>query len=281
MGNKPSFSTQVKNELIKHKVEKPECDKAKFNKVAFASPGFSTNIVPHTHGYKNENKCCKQAIVYAQSFGQSTKLSRNLEQGAEATGTYNIYIQQECCKRAYLKEMFLLSGSMSDPEKAYHLELLSAKADVADEIADMMREFSLNARVIERKNQYVVYLKEAEQIADFLQLTGAHLALMELENVRILKDVRNNVNRTVNCETANLEKTVTAAMHQIESIRRIVQHDGLSNLSDALRETAVLRMRHPELSLEELGQLFSKPIGKSGVYHRLKKLDEIAQHIGK
>ncbi len=184
---------------------------------------------------------------------------------------------RQCCKKAYLRGAFLAGGSISDPEKTYHLELTSRTMEQARELKRLLGSFGLNARIILRKGSYVTYLKEGENIVDFLNIVGAHKALMELENVRILKGMRNNVNRIVNCETANLEKTVNASVRQVENIKYIADNIGLDGLPPGLRETAELRLEYSDLNLAELGRLMTPPLGKSGVNHRLRKLDRIAE----
>ena len=186
-------------------------------------------------------------------------------------------LKKQCCRKAFLRGAFLAGGSISDPEKTYHLELTSRTREQAQELSRVLESFGLHARIIKRKGSYVTYLKEGENIVDFLNIIGAHNALMELENVRILKDMRNNVNRIVNCETANLEKTVNASLRQVENIRYIAEYIGFDRLPPNLRDIAALRLEYSDASLAELGQMLSPPLGKSGVNHRLRKLDLIAE----
>ena len=186
-------------------------------------------------------------------------------------------LKKTCCKKAYLRGAFLAGGSISDPEKTYHLELTSRTEEQAREIKRLLGSFGLRARTIMRKGSYVTYLKEGENIVDFLNIAGAHKALMDLENVRILKGMRNNVNRIVNCETANLEKTVNASVRQVENIRYIADNIGLDSLPEGLREIAELRLEYSDSNLAELGRLLNPPLGKSGVNHRLRKLELIAE----
>ena len=188
-------------------------------------------------------------------------------------------IQNSCCKRAFLRGVFLVAGSVTDPEKAYHLEIAVLSRELAVQIQKVMLFFHLDAKIVERKKYQVVYIKEGSQIVDFLNVVEAHVALMEFENIRILKEVRNSVNRQVNCETANINKTVTAAKKQIDDINYIACHKGLSQLSESLREVAELRLEYPDSSLQELGQMLDPPIGKSGVNHRLRKLGDIASQM--
>lgn len=187
---------------------------------------------------------------------------------------------KDCCKRAYLRGAFLGGGSISNPERTYHLEIIAYSEKVAQEIMDVMHNFDFNAKLIKRKNNYVVYIKEGENIADFLKAIGAHTALIKFENTRIVKEMRNNVNRVVNCETANLEKTVNASMRQIEKIKRIKESMGFEKLSRGLREIAELRLEYAEASLKELGEMLDPPVSKSGVNHRLRKLEKIADQLG-
>lgn len=185
-------------------------------------------------------------------------------------------LKQSCCQRAFLRGAFLSVGSMSDPSKGYHLELVCNRRLQAEQIRDVLQIFELDGKIVERKNHYVVYLKEGSNIVDFLNICEAHVALMEFENLRIVKEMRNSINRRVNCETANIAKTVNAAAKQIEDIIFIRDFIGLSKIPDNLREMAEVRLEHPEASLKELGKYLNPPVGKSGVNHRLRKLSEIA-----
>ncbi len=188
-------------------------------------------------------------------------------------------VQNTCCKRAYLRGSFLVAGSITNPEKAYHLEIAVQSRQYARQLQMLSASFGVAGKIVERKKYYVLYMKEGSQIVDFLNVMEAHVALMELENVRILKELRNSVNRQVNCETANINKTVTAAARQIEDIRYLQCHLGFSQLADGLREIAELRMEYPDGSLQELGQMLSPPISKSGVNHRLRKISRIADQM--
>lgn len=191
----------------------------------------------------------------------------------------NVVIQETCCKRSFLRGVFLASGSMSDPEKSYHFEIVCASMGKAQQIQKIMRCFALDAKIVSRKKSFVVYLKEGAQIVDVLNVMEAHQSLMELENIRILKDMRNTVNRKVNCETANINKTVSAAVKQIDDIRYIEETKGLDKLPEGLKDMALTRLTYPEASLKELGALLQNPVGKSGVNHRLRKLSEMAEEI--
>jgi DNA-binding protein WhiA len=187
--------------------------------------------------------------------------------------------EKVCCKKAFLRGAFLSGGSISDPEKTYHLEITSHTQELANEVCEVFSSFDLNAKVISRKGSFVTYIKEGEDIVDFLNIIGAHNALMELENIRILKEMRNNVNRAVNCETANLEKTVNASLRQVENIKYIKEKVGIGSLPENLQDIAELRLEFSDANLKELGEMLSPPLGKSGVNHRLRKLDRIAEVV--
>ena len=181
--------------------------------------------------------------------------------------------------KGLIRNAFLQSGSISDPEKFYHLEIVFTEYEEALEIKQMIERFQLDAKIVERKGHYVVYLKEGAQIADMLRIMEAPLALMEFENIRIVKEMRNSINRQVNCEAANLGKTISAAVKQVEDIRFIDSKVGLDIIPEGLAETARKRLEYPEAALKELGELMDPPLGKSGVNHRLKRLSELAEDL--
>ena len=186
---------------------------------------------------------------------------------------------KECCKRAYIRGAFLAGGSLSEPEKAYHLEIVNTDRKKCEELAGIINAFGLKARIIERKSHYIVYLKEGENIVDLLNIMGAHLSLLNMENLRIVKEMRNYINRQVNCESSNLLKTVQASIKQINDINTIAHMKGFGFLNDQLKETAELRLTYEEASLKEIGAMMSPPVSKSGVNHRLRKISEIAENL--
>jgi DNA-binding protein WhiA len=185
----------------------------------------------------------------------------------------------DCCKRAYLRGAFLAAGSVSNPEKNYHLEFAAFCKSHGEGLARLMGGYGLNAKLMERKGRYIVYLKEGENIVDLLNLMGAHKSLMRMENNRIVRDIRNNINRAVNCEAANIQKTISAALKQIDDIKTIERIAGLDCLSGQLEEVARLRLMHEEASLKEIGGMLTPAVGKSGVSHRLRKISEIAENL--
>ncbi|RXZ78719.1 DNA-binding protein WhiA [Paenibacillaceae bacterium] len=189
-------------------------------------------------------------------------------------------IRKTCCKRSYLRGAFLAGGSVNNPEgSSYHLEIASLYEEHCVAMTELANRFNLNARCIERKKGFVFYIKEGEKIIEFLNIIGAHQALFKFEDVRIMRDMRNSVNRIVNCETANLNKTIGAAVRQIDNIKLIDKEIGLVNLPDKLREVAEIRIKHPDLNLTEVGDMLKSKVSKSGVNHRLRKIDELAEKI--
>lgn len=250
-----SFSGEVKAELAKQIDGKRHCRLAEFMALTEFAPDGGAALE-------------KKELLEKKLFG-------DMARGHTAEGL----LEKNCCKRAYLRGAFLASGSISNPEKSYHFEIVCQNPAQAGHLQELYKEFELDAKIVRRKKYYIVYIKEGGQIVDALNVMGAHVALMNLENVRILKEMRGSVNRIVNCETANIGKVVGAACRQIEDIHRIEQEIGLDGLSPTLREMALLRLNYPDSSLAELGELCTPPIGKSGVNHRLRKLSELAKKL--
>lgn len=193
-------------------------------------------------------------------------------------------VRKDCCAISYLRGAFLGGGFVADPHGDFHFELTAETPEMAEDLVALMTRFGIEAKVTQRRGAYAVYLKGAEPIVTFLALVGAHRALLRTEDVRIIKGMRNDVNRLVNAETANLQKSAEAAMDQLEDIRRLSTSRGLENLPPALRELAELRLEHPDVSLRELGELADPPLSKSAVYHRIRRMQELAageqQHEG-
>lgn len=190
-------------------------------------------------------------------------------------------VKKKCCKRSYLRGAFLAGGSVNNPEtSSYHLEIASLYKEHNDSLCELMNKFGLNSKTLERKKGYITYLKEAEKITEYLNIIGAVNALLRFEDVRIVRDMRNSVNRLVNCETANLNKTIGASIRQVENIRYINDTVGLHILPEKLREIAELRLHYTDVTLKELGEMVSGgTISKSGINHRLRKIDEIAEKL--
>ena len=170
-------------------------------------------------------------------------------------------------------------GSVTDPEKGYHLEFVSNDEGELNKIHERLSEYDIQSRFTERKGQQVLYIKEGQAIVDLLNVLGAHIALLNMENARVMKDFRNGLNRKVNCEAANLIKTANAGSRQVADIEFIKEKAGLDILPDNLQEIAKLRLENPDMSLKELGELLDPPVGKSGVNHRLRRISEIAEEM--
>lgn len=210
---------------------------------------------------------------------QGTKLTVDEDAGGTLTLDNLLVIQQNCCKRAFIRGAFLSSGSISDPEKGYHFEIVCPEEGRAKQLQTITRSFDIDAKIVQRKKSYVVYVKEGAQIVDMLAVMEANVALMNLENIRILKEMRNSVNRKVNCETANINKTVNAAVKQMEDIKLIQKYIGFEQLNEGLAQLARLRLQYPEATLKELGMMLNPQVGKSGVNHRLRKLSVMAEEL--
>ncbi len=192
---------------------------------------------------------------------------------------HNPILNRICCRRAFLRGAFLAAGSISDPNSSYHFEIVCDSSYTAEQIRDLIRSLEIDAKTVARKKYFVVYVKEGTQIVDLLACMEASRALLEMENVRIVREMRGSVNRKVNCETANINKTVNAAVRQLEDIRYLERTIGLDMLPENLDEMARVRLQYPEASLKELGQFLQPPVGKSGVNHRLRKLGEMAEKV--
>ena len=191
----------------------------------------------------------------------------------------SLLYERSCCRRNLLRGAFLAGGSVSDPQGSYHLEIVCSSIESAENLKEIIGSFNVESRITGRKNSFIVYLKEGDDIVTMLNIMEAPGALMDMENARIYKDMRNTVNRRVNCETANIKKTVSAAVRQVNDIEYIKEKRGFGFLDDALREMAEVRLAHPEAALKELGNFLDPPVGKSGVNHRLRKLSSIADDL--
>lgn len=303
-----SFSNDVKNELSRIETNEACCDKAELLGVLRMSGAI---IIRDSHvgiHFSTENAALARRVLQILKnnyqvqtevvITRSRRLKKNnryqvrvipapqvsralteLQLLSVESDLKNPLLNNHCCKRAFLRGAFLGGGSISRPSSDYHLEMVTGNEDFADSIIKVMHSFSLKAKLTDRKNDFIVYLKDGESITKFLSVIGAHKSMMDFENVRILKEMRNNVNRVVNCETANLNKVVKAAVRQVNCIKFIDEHLGLSELPQALQDTARLRLEHQDASLNELVE-YAGGIGKSGINHRLKKLQEIATGLG-
>ena len=275
-----SFSSDIKLELAKQSSKSEHCQIAELAAMIMQEGRIS--IAPYSLAFETENEVLldKYATLMKRAFGIDVNepiSSEDCKKIIEAI--QGLYLEKTCCKRAFIRGAFMASGSMSDPNKAYHFEIVCRTPEQASRLQELMREFETEPKIVERKNYYVVYLKDGSQIVDMLNVMEAYISLMNLENVRILKEMRNTVNRKVNCETANISKTVNAAVKQIADIELIRDTEGLDSLPLPLREMAQVRLEHPEAPLKDLGKYLDPPVGKSGINHRLRKLAQIADTI--
>lgn len=299
-----SFSSDVKEELAKQYSKSRHCQIAEL--AAIVAMEGQIRLKPLALEFQSENPSltAKYAILMRKIFDvdiakeltpadsmrvlQTLKISDDLQLFKHAHDTVSLrgirmnglLVQQTCCRRAFIRGAFLAAGSISNPNKSYHFEIVCHSEEQAKQLQSLMESFDTDAKIVLRKNHYVVYLKDGSQIVDMLNVMEGYVSLMNLENVRIIKEMRNTVNRKVNCETANISKTVNAAVRQIQAIEYIRDTVGLDNLPDNLREMAMLRLEYPEDPLKDLGNYLNPPVGKSGVNHRLRKLIAMAEDLG-
>nr|WP_296481431.1 DNA-binding protein WhiA [uncultured Acetatifactor sp.] len=290
MGKYKSFSSQVKEELAKRISPARHCQIAELAAIMNFCGQYGRDAGGgYTIGFQTENEAVvrKGFTLLKKTYNIDTDIALNeveMQGILQKIGSLNkpvsaLLLKNSCCQRAFLRGAFLSVGSMSDPAKSYHLEFDCCDAEKAEQLRELMKGFEIEAKIILRKKYYVVYLKEGSGIVDLLNVCEAPVSLMNVENLRILKEMRNSVNRRVNCETANIARTVSAAARQVEDIQYLQLHYGFQNLPDNLREMAEIRLENPDTPLKELGEYFQPPLGKSGVNHRLRKLSELADTI--
>lgn len=282
-----SFSGEVKKELAKRISPARHCQIAELAALMSFCGEYGQNQAGFTLGFQTENEAVlrKGFTLLKKTYNIDTDKALNRQEmqmlltkiGGPGEQVDPLLIKSFCCKRAFLRGAFLAVGSMSDPAKGYHLEFDCTEGEKARLLRDLIKSFEIEARIILRKKYHVVYIKEGSGIVDLLNVCEAPVSLMNLENMRILKEMRNSVNRRVNCETANIAKTVTAAARQVEDIEYLRTHYGFRNLPEPLREMAEIRLEYPDAPLKELGEYFHPPLGKSGVNHRLRRLSELAE----
>ncbi|MCM1170863.1 MAG: DNA-binding protein WhiA [Clostridium sp.] len=273
-----SFSSQVKSELYEHISSSRHCRLAELGALVTLQSGDGDKGKPNDKENKKKADKLARLLNIDINSEEATKALKLISMD-DCICVDRMLVERSCCKQAFMRGAFLACGSLTDPNKGYHLELVCENGHSAELIMYIMGEFQLFPKRVIRKKYEVVYLKDGGAIVDFLNIIGAHHALMDMENVRILKDMRNSVNRRVNCETANINKTVSAAVKQIEDIRYIEEKKGLKFLPEGLRKVAELRVDEPEMSLREIGEMLNPPVGKSGVNHRLRKISEIANEL--
>ncbi len=285
-----SFSGEVKEELAKHISSARHCRIAELAALlSFCGQYGREASGGYTIGFQTENEAVvrKSFTLLQKTFNINNDVTLSEEQMQDFYSKFGNLeapvgqklIKNSCCQRAFLRGAFLSIGSISDPQKGYHMEFVCTDEAKAEQLRKVMQGFEIDAKIVMRKKYYVVYLKEGAAIVDLLNIMEAHVALMNLENLRILKEMRNSINRRVNCETANISKTVNAAARQIEDIEYLRDHYGFKKLPENLRQMAEVRLEYPDAPLKELGGYLDPPVGKSGANHRLRKLSEIADRI--
>ena len=296
VGGSMSFSGDVKDELVKLENDARHCQIAEPAAVLVYAGTIKTDVLgAQCIELPSDSPLVtrRSHMLFDRLFGEQfftekhliqdkTRVHKVLQTIKYSSGELLVnplLIKSFCCKRAFLRGAFLAVGSMSNPEKGYHLEYVCADVQQAAQLMDTLLAYGIRAKTVVRKKYQVVYIKESEEIVELLNVIGAHVSLMKLENLRIFKDMRNSINRRVNCETANISKTVYAATKQIADIQYIKEHYGFDNLKENLRQVAELRLEYPDAALKELGEYLSPPVGKSGVNHRLRKLSELAEKL--
>ena len=246
--------------------------------------GISIDLMVGEGGF-NKNRHVYDLIVTSENNAEQILRESGILKVRE--GSNNIsddidenIVKSKCCKKSYLKGLFLGGGTMNDPNKGYHFEISTDSQILANDIKKLLNSFvDIHAKISRRKDSYIVYIKDSEQIKDILNILGAHSKLLEYENVRIYKEIRNKTNRINNCEFANMDKTLNAANKQIEAIEKIKMTVGIDSLPDTLIDTALVRLENPEATLSELGEMLDPPIKKAGLYHRLKKIEKISKDL--
>lgn len=311
-----TFSSRIKNELSRTDIKNTCCAKAEISALLRTTGYITIKGINKTEiEFTTENAAVARrifkilkmlynmnievSIVKSNRLKKRNNYTIKIEDGKEKLFLYDTglikneemsfmdfdygvpkgLIHKNCCKKAYLKGSFMGCGSISNPEKSYHAEFVNNKQEHSLGLCELMQNYDLKAKTILRKDYYVTYIKEGEQISDLMNVMGAHNALLDFENTRAVKETRNRINRVINCETANLDKIVETSLRQIRQIKILKKHKVIDKLPDNLRELAYLRLKHSNASLKELGEKLNPPLGKSGVNHRLKKIEEIAEEI--
>ena len=309
-----SFASDIKNELAHLTIEKKCCKLAEIagfvrmagtvrlmggSRITFHVSTENPAVARHFKKTMKDYFGASSNVLVGQAnfrkVGHSYELNMTDSSGAELvlreTGVLGVkegcnhieegvndgLLKTKCCRKSYLRGVFLGAGTVNDPEKGYHMEVVCRTQALAADIKKLFNSFvDIHAKTVSRKNHFVVYLKESEQILDVLNIMGAHTQLLKFENVRIIKELRNKANRIINCDSANVDKAIRAAESQLADIAKIQQNMGLESLPENLYEAAVLRLANPDVSVSELGELMDPPIAKSGINYRFSKIKMIA-----
>lgn len=307
-----SFTSQVKEEMARVEPTCSHCEKATLAalvriegtlfvsgqgryrvEVATDAPSVARLTIKLIHGlYKLQtNLTVRRSVLhktpnYLIEIPNQPGLSEALHdmgvlnlEGGLMMGLKPELVSKACCAAAYLRGAFLGSGFVSDPRGDFHFEITLESEDLANNLVDLLDKKDIHARVMQRRNSYIVYLKSGAAILAFLAYVGAHRSALEMEEARVFKSVRNDVNRQVNAEVANQAKATNASHEQIEAINKVVKHYGMSNLSPGLQSFIRLRLKHPTLSLKQLGEVANPPLSKSAINHRARRIEQMARDI--
>lgn len=286
MSENQSFAGRVRSELAEHISKGRHCQKAEL-RALFEGCHHESPFSVLSEGLTIPEKCYSLLRKAYQVEPVMDRVEHENRVSVPSGGSRihtdlmrDEILERECCRRAYLRGWFLAAGTVTDPEGHYQLEIVTRTHEKAAYINEVLRTFDIEGKITERKGNSVLYLKEGQKVVDFLGLIGATVALMEYENARIVKEVRGRINRQVNCEAANIKKTINASQRQVEEIEYIRDNIGFDRLSDSLKDIAKVRLEYPDVSLKELGEMMDPPLGKSAVNHRLRRLSEMARESG-
>ncbi|MPM53879.1 putative sporulation transcription regulator WhiA [bioreactor metagenome] len=297
-----SFSGDTKRELCRDKISRRCCARAEAYGVLLFCNSFSPReikIITESSAFAE-----RLALLFPKAFhvsldqgpareGSAGKQTLAVSEPAKLAAIWEAFgydsrrslshhinfavLEEPCCRASFLRGAFLAGGSVTDPEKNYHLELVTSHYSVSRELTALLQEMELASKSTTRKSNYITYFKQSEHIEEFLTLMGAPLAAMKMMNAKVEKNLRGSINRRVNCDAANMDKVVDAAQEQIAAIRLLEETVGLDSLSDKLREAAGLRIEYPELTLTQIAELCDPPVTKSCLNHRLRKLVELSK----
>lgn len=295
-----SFASEIKEELCRHNIGSACCARAEFSAFVLFSARYDggcikiptenasvakriIGLLKHAYGFQPEVSVKKNLLFIVLNSGNTAYVLKDLNiLRRDETAEFRIYngmIKNECCAKSFVRGAFLSCGSMTAPEKDYHLEFLTHRKRLSGDLEVLLKKFGLMPKCVLRKSNYVVYFKAADAISDVLSLVGAVNSLMEFENTVILKDVKNNINRLTNFENANMNKTADAAAKQLNAIKKIENAGMLDSLKPELKEVALIRLENPEIPLSEICGLLTDKVSKSGVNHRFRKLISIAEGL--
>ena len=303
-----SFTAEVKDELSRLLSEHPPCRRAELSALIRIQGKLSGNyrleittetapvarvvvrLLHDIYQFKTEITTRRSSLHKTYNYLITVPAQLGIEDALKDMGILSPsglelgidpdLVEKACCAASYLRGVFLGGGFISNPQGAFHFELTCGHEALANGLVALLAKYEIPSRSIRRRSTWIVYIKGAEPMLDFLAFVGAHRSMLAMENVRVTKSVRNDVNRRLNAELANQAKSIDAALEQVKAIRLLVERRGIESLPSALRELALLRLSHPDVSLKELGELADPPLTKSAVYHRVRRIEEIARRYG-